>query len=296
MQAQIENFLNYLAVERGYSPHTIAAYRSDLAQFRDHLAARNVVTWRQVRKEHIQGYIRDLREREYAPATAARKVTAVRSFFRFLTAVEGLLDTDPTAAVEPPVTNRHLPHPLSVEEMERLLTAVNTDTPQGLRDRALLELLYATGMRAGEVIGLTLDDVDLEAGTVRCQGKGRKERILPLYERAAETLRAYLRTGRPQLLRQRTSAALFVTRLGRPLTRQWVWRVVRRHARAAGIERSVTPHTIRHSFATHLLDGGADLRTVQELLGHADIANTQIYTQVSTRRKREVFDRAHPRA
>ena len=237
-----------------------------------------------------------LREREYASSTVGRKVAAIRSFFHFLVA-DGVLQDDPTSTVDAPSVSKHLPHPLTLDQVERLLVeASRADTPRGLRDRALLELMYATGMRASEVIQLDVNAADLSTGTVRCVGKGNKERILPLYERAQEAIRVYLEDGRSRLLRGKDERALFVNHRGRPLTRQGLWLIVKEHARAARIEHEVTPHTLRHSFATHLLDGGAGLREVQQMLGHTNISSTQIYTKVSTRRKREAYDQAHPRA
>jgi integrase/recombinase XerD len=296
MQKRVEEFLHFVAVERGYSDHTVAAYRNDLSQFLTYLADEGVPSWHDVGRAHILDYILHLQGREYASSTVARKVAAVKSFFHFLVA-DGVLPDDPTVAVDSPPADKHLPHPLSPGQMARLLAEpAKSSTAKASRDRALLELMYATGMRATEVIGLEVDAVDLEAGTVRCMGKGKKERVLPLYERAIEVLRAYLENGRAKLLCRRDETALFVNHHGRPLTRQGLWLIVKEYAAAAGIERRVTPHVLRHSFATHMLDGGAGLREVQELLGHSNISSTQIYTEVSTRRKREAYDRAHPRA
>lgn len=296
MQAQVEQFLRFVTVEKGYSEHTISAYRNDLTQFLAFLMGEGVTFWQDVRRTHILDYIVYLKQREYVPSTIGRKVAAVKSFFHFLVA-DGVLQDDPTVAVDSPPVDKRLPRPLSPEEMARLLAApMRSDTPKGLRDRALLELMYATGMRASEVITLRLDAVDLEAGTVRCLGKGKKERILPLYERARQALRDYIEKGRARLLRGQDEQALFLNQRGQPLTRQGLWLLVREYAMAAGIEGEVTPHTLRHSFATHLLDGGAGLREVQQLLGHTNISTTQIYTKVSTRRKREAYDEAHPRA
>jgi integrase/recombinase XerD len=296
MQAQVEEFLRFVAVEKGYSSHTVAAYRNDLAQLLTYLAGEGVSSWRDVDRARVRDYVLHLRRRDYASSTVGRKVAAVKSCFHFLVA-DGVLADDPTASVDSPQVDKHLPHPLSREEMARLLAEVaRSDTAAGLRDRALLELMYATGLRASEAIQLKVDAVDLEAGTVRCLGKGKKERILPLYARAREALGVYLESGRQALLQGRDESALFINHRGYSLTRQGLWLIVKRHAAAAGIEREVTPHTLRHSFATHMLDGGAGLRELQQLLGHTNISSTQIYTKVSTRRKREVYDEAHPRA
>ncbi|MFQ6101612.1 MAG: site-specific tyrosine recombinase XerD [Anaerolineae bacterium] len=296
MQVQVEEFLRFVSVERGYSDHTIAAYRNDLVQFLTYVVGGKVSFWREVSRTHVLDYILYLKKREYAPATVARKIAAVKSFFHFLV-TDGVLQDDPTAAVDSPQVSKHLPHPLSQEEVARLLAEpAKSNSAKALRDWALLELMYATGMRASEVTGLEMDAVDLEAGTVRCVGKGGKERILPLHERARDALGAYLEGGRVRLLRGQDEKALFVNHRGQRLTRQGLWLIVRECAAAAGIERKVTPHTLRHSFATHLLDGGAGLREVQQLLGHTNISSTQVYTEVSTRRKREAYDKAHPRA
>jgi integrase/recombinase XerD len=296
MQTQVEEFLHFVVVEKGYSVHTAAAYRNDLTQFLAYLAGEDVPSWRDVNRAHILDYILYLKERGYAPSTTARKVAAVKSLFRFLV-TEGMLRDAPTVAVDSPSVDKHLPHPLSPEEVAHLLAEpAKSNTPKTSRDRALLELIYATGMRASEVVGLEVNAVDLEAGTVRCLGKGNKERILPLYERACEAIKDYLENDRAKLLQGGDEAALFVNHRGQPLTRQGLWLIVKEYAAAAGIKRRVTPHTLRHTFATHMLDGGAGLREVQQLLGHANISSTQIYTEVSTRRKREAYDKAHPRA
>lgn len=296
MHQRIEEFLHFVTVEKGYSRHTAAAYRNDLTQFHIYLEKERVTAWRDVGRSQIRDYIMYLKGRKYAHSTVARKVAAVKSFFHFLVG-DGVLLDDPTAAVDSPSVDRRLPHPLSPEQAARLLAEPGKSSgPKASRDRALLEMLYATGMRASEVIRLDVDAVDLEAGTVRCVGKGDKERVLPLYERAVDVLQAYLENGRGKLLHGQPEKALFVNHRGQPLTRQGLWLIVKEYAAAAGIERKVTPHVLRHTFATHMLDGGAGLREVQQLLGHSNISSTQVYTKVSTRRKREAYDKAHPRA
>jgi integrase/recombinase XerD len=293
---QLSDFLSYLEFERGYSAHTLSAYRNDLTQFAGYLDDQGVQSWRQVSRSRVEAYVGFLRRREYASSTVARKVAAIRSLFRFLVA-DGILLDNATQSVDSPGVEKHLPHPLSRQEVDRLLAEpAKHSSAKAVRDRALFELMYATGMRVSELVGLEVDAVDLDAGTVRCFGKGGKERILPVHEQALEALREYVESGRPQLLRGAASAALFVNHRGRPITRQGVWMIVKEYARAAGIEAEVSPHSIRHSFATHMLDGGAGLREVQQFLGHSSIASTQIYTKVSTKLKREVYDKAHPRA
>jgi len=223
-------------------------------------------------------------------------VAAVKSFFKFLEDI-GQISTNPAKELETPRAEKHLPATISAEDVDRLLAAPSDDTPAGLRDRAMLELLYATGLRVSELVSLNVNDVDLDEGTVRCMGKGKKERVLPLYEKARYALYRYLEHGRPQLLgKDNRQDALFLNRRGTRLTRQGLWLIIKRYVEQIGITQNVTPHTLRHSFATHMLRGGADLREVQQMLGHANITTTQIYTQVSDEHKREVYDEAHPRA
>jgi len=296
MKARIDEFLHFLTVEKGYSHHTIAAYQNDLAQLSDFLSNRELTSWPDVDRNTIQQYILHLKERGYAASTVSRKVASTKSFFHFLVR-DGFLSDDPTAAVDSPSADRHLPHPLSPDQVARLLAVPAQDeSRKGLRDQALLELMYATGMRASEIVNLSVDEVDLDEKTVRCMGKGKKERILPLYEGACKTLNTYLQKSRPELARGHETEALFLNHRGQRLTRQGLWLIVKECAESANINREVTPHTLRHTFATHLLDGGAGLREVQQLLGHTNISSTQIYTEVSTRRKREAYDQAHPRA
>ena len=296
MQQAVESFLDYLAVERGYSPNTLAAYRNDLTQFSRYLQ-RDYDTWDKVRKDVIIHYMLHLRERGYAPSTVARKVASLRSFFHFMEA-EGRIHTDPTATLESPRAGRHLPRALSPEEMERLLAQpAKEDTPKALRDRAILELLYATGMRVSELVSLNLDNVDLQKGSVRCLGKGSKERIMPIHAQAVHTLEQYLERARDKIPgKDEDEKALFLNMRGGRLTRQGLWLIVKKYAKAAGLGTDITPHILRHSFATHVLAGGLNLRQVQELLGHRSISTTQVYTRVTSERRREVFDRAHPRA
>ncbi len=288
MQTWVDEFLRYVTVEKGYARNTAVAYRNDLSQFVTYLANRAVFSWQDVTQVHILECIHDLKERGYASSTVARKLATIKSFFHFL-AADGILGDDPSNAVDFPTVDKSLPRPLTPEEMARLLLEpAKSRTPKALRDRAMLELMYATGMRVSEVIGLEVDAVDLGEKRVRCVGQGNRERILPLRERACNALSHYLEYGRPRLLRVQTEKALFVSRLGKSLTRQGLWLIVKGYAASAGIERAVTPHTLRHSFATHLLDGDTELSKVQKLLGHTNIASTQVYTEVSAQRKREV--------
>lgn len=297
MREAIEAFLHYIDVERGYAPNTIAGYASDLTQFVEHLEAQGHITqWSDVSQADVVGYQLSLREREYSTATVARKIAAIRSLFHFLVA-EGYLAEDPTALLDSPRVRKRLPRTLSAAEVERLIAAPYADpTPKGARDACLLELMYATGMRVSEIVALNIDDVNLASAAVRCFGKGAKERIVPIHERAVEVLQAYLQRGRIAFLRDPAERALFLNPRGRRLTRQGLWLIVKGYVRQAGIRGNVTPHTLRHSFATHLLAGGAGLREVQLLLGHANVATTQIYTHLTEERLRQTYDSAHPRA
>jgi integrase/recombinase XerD len=292
----VKDFLEHLSAERGYSPNTISAYAIDLSQFQDFLANR-LYDWRRVRKDDIAQYIISLKgDRQYSSATVARKVAAIKSFFHFLWK-EGYIADDPTSTLDSPRVEKRLPRALSLEDVKRLLEepAKNKDA-KGLRDRALLELAYATGMRASELVSLDLDDVNLASGCVRCLGKGSKERVIPMYARAVEALRDYIDEGRRIFLKKTGERAVFLNARGQRLTRQGLWLIVKGYVEDAGLSHLVTPHTLRHSFATHMLSGDADLINVQQLLGHASVSTTQIYTQVTSERLREVYDQAHPRA
>lgn len=300
MDTQIEAFLNHISVEKGYSANTLAAYNNDLTQFAEYLAMSTPETqqWTNIDKQTIIQFILHLKEREYSSATVARKVAAIKSFFHFLVS-EGVIPEDPTANLDSPKVRKRLPKTLTREEVERLLVEPTKDeSPKGFRDTALLELLDATGMRVSEIVSLKVSDVDLDRGTVRVYGKGNKERLIPIHTRAVEALKVYLESGRGYFLRNRgdEQQALFLNPRGTQLTRQGLWLIIKKYVEQAGIKTEVTPHTLRHSFATHLLEGGADLRNVQELLGHSNISTTQIYTHVSSERLRSTYDEAHPRA
>jgi integrase/recombinase XerD len=289
---QVSAFLRSLLLERGLADNTVAAYRRDLAQFEEFLAG--------CRRATVEVTAEDIREflaaGDWRPATRARKTAAVRALYRHLL-LAGVVRSDPSARLAPSRPDLVLPDTLSQEQAERLITRPGAG-PAGLRDRALLEILYGSGLRASESLSLRLQDVDLEVGFVRVTGKGDKERVVPLGRPGMQAVTAYLQRGRPLLGRvgHLKPPQLFLNQRGRPLTRQGLHLIVKRHARAAGLAETVSAHTLRHSFATHLLEGGADLRAVQEMLGHADLSTTQIYTHVTREHLRRLYDDAHPRA
>ena len=299
MRESIDRFLSYMTVERGVSPNTVAAYRNDLGQLAEFVGERapdsETRGWSAVDAHMIASYLLELHSRGYSDTTRARKVASAKSLFAFLIE-EGVVDTDPMDNVSSPKLGRSLPDTLTVDEVDALLSAPTGDSPAADRDRAMLELLYASGIRVGELVSLNLDDISLDQGAIRCFGKGSKERMVPIHDRAADLLRAYLGRGRPALAKAQSGAALFLNSRGKRLSRQGFWLVLKRWAEQSGIRKRVTPHTLRHSFATHLLRGGAPLRHVQELLGHASITTTQVYTHLTTEHVRNEYDRAHPRA
>ncbi|MFQ5945000.1 MAG: site-specific tyrosine recombinase XerD [Anaerolineae bacterium] len=302
MESQIQSFLEFLSVEKGYARNTLSAYQTDLNQFAGYLTERDRSLaygegWGRVGKDDILSYILHLKhERGYASATVARKVAAIKSHFHFLWR-DGVIAEDPTATLESPRVEKRLPRAISQSAVRKLLAEpAKGETPKAARDSALLELAYATGMRASEIVSLDLDDVNLPSGSIRCFGKGSKERIIPIYPRAAEALRRYLEHARRGFLKNPSERALFLNQRGRRLTRQGLWLIIKGYAEDAGLPDTVTPHTLRHSFATHMLDGDADLINVQQLLGHANVSTTQVYTQVTTERLHEAFEKAHPRA
>jgi integrase/recombinase XerD len=292
---EAESFLAWLELERGLAANTIAAYARDLVQFALFAGKRGAAGWPAVDVSAFEAWTAALTRAGYARSSQSRKLSAVRMLARHLVR-EGLRADDFTELVEGPRLRRKLPEVLSPAETARLLEAPPCSTPRGLRDRAFLELLYSSGLRVSELSGLLLQSVHLDEGYVRVFGKGSKERIVPVGGRAVQAIRNYLANGRPHLVRPRTGSELFLSQQGRAISRKMVWVLVKTHARAAGIRKTVKPHLLRHSFATHLLDGGADLRAIQEMLGHADISTTQIYTAVQAARVAEEHALYHPRA
>ncbi len=301
MKEDIERFLTYLSVEKGFSDNTTVAYRNDLlhdlAVFAEQEIGRrgSIPSWANFSRQDMLGYLLHLKERGYAATTQARKVAAAKSFFGFMVA-EGRLRANPTENVGSPNVGRPLPKPISVSQVRRLLEQpARLSTPEARRDRAMLELLYASGMRVSELVALNLDDI-IGDGYVRCFGKGHKERIIPIHQRAILAVEEYIKEARSKLTQNRQERALFLNRRGERLTRQGFWQILKAYAKKAELGAGVTPHTLRHSFATHMLSGGADLRSVQELLGHANISTTQVYTHLTTEHVRRTYEKSHPRA
>ncbi len=290
----LDEFLHYCAAECGLSANTLQAYESDASDFLRFAGAGDGRALGGLNSGRLVEYVDACRRRGLSPGTIWRRLVSVRMFYRFLLS-EGHVETDPSEALQTPRLWKRIPEVLNVEDVERLLEAPGRDSPLGLRDRAALEMLYATGARASELCGLDVADVNSEYGFVRCYGKRMKERLVPVGSRALEAVGEYLARGRPALLRGKDEPALFLTRTGRRLSRNALWQRVRMHARAAGVSAGVHPHTLRHSFATHLLSGGADLRSVQVMLGHADISTTEIYTHVDHSRLKSIHEKYHPR-
>jgi integrase/recombinase XerD len=297
----VDNFLKYLEVEKGFPQNTILAYRNDLNQFAAFVEAEAakrgyIPAWAGFDRQAMLGYLLDLRQRNYAATTVARKVAAIRSLFNFMVA-EGMIKTNPIQDVRSPKIGKSLPKPISISQVRLLLEQPSKlATPEAKRDKAMLHLLYASGMRVSELVSLNLDDIDINGGYVRCFGKGHKERMIPIHEQAALAVKEYIEGTRPQLVHKGDEKALFVNLRGDRLTRQGFWQILKGYAKAANLTTEITPHTLRHSFATHMLNGGADLRSVQELLGHANISTTQIYTHLTSEHIRRTYEKSHPRA
>ncbi|MCL2140063.1 MAG: site-specific tyrosine recombinase XerD [Dehalococcoidia bacterium] len=302
MRQDIDNFLNHLRVEKGFSSNTTAAYANDLNQLATFVEdvtfgrGDKNSSWNSFDHNAMLGYMLNLKERGYVVTTVARKVAAAKSFFAFLLA-DGRIKTDPTENISSPKVGKELPETLTVSQARSLIEQpAKINSPEAKRDKAMLELLYATGMRVSELVGLNVDDIDTKNGFVRPFGKGKKERLVPVYPQSAQSLDVYAKEVRPKFVRSVTEKAFFVNQRGERLTRQGLWQIMKGYAKKIGLEKKVTPHILRHSFATHMLNGGADLRSVQELLGHANIATTQIYTHLTTEHVRQAYNKAHPRA
>ena len=291
---EIEGFLGFISLERGLAANTISSYRRDLDQAADFFGRKGARGWSSVKPAEAAAWIHSLSSAKYSVASLARKLSALRMLARFLVR-EKIRDDDFTVLLTAPKPARRIPGTLSEEEMARLVAAPTGGDARALRDRALLELFYSSGLRVSELAALNLQQIDLREGFLRVFGKGSKERVVPVGRKACEAIETYLAAGRPQLVRPHTGSALFLNHRGRPLSRVALWKIVKAHARRAGITKNVKPHALRHSFATHLLTGGADLRAIQEMLGHSSISTTQIYTAVEPQRLLDHHAKYHPR-
>ena len=300
MRVEIKSFINYLSVEKGFSENTTAAYRNDLNQLVDFVESEvagkgSVPSWANFTRQGMLSYLLNLKERGYADTTVARKVAAAKSFFGFLVG-EGDIRSDPTDNMRSPSVGKTLPKPISISQVHQLLEQpAKLSTPEAKRDRVMLELLYAGGMRISELVALNIGNVTKD-GFVRCVGKGNKERMIPIYEQVAQAVTKYTEEVRPQLAHGKNDPALFLNPRGERLTRQGFWQKLKDYARSANLSAQISPHTLRHSCATHMLSGGADLRSLQELLGHANISTTQVYTHLTTDYIRSTYEKSHPRA
>ncbi len=294
MKELVENFLNYLTVERGLSNNTVVSYREDLNSYLSFMQKCKIDALAKITKENITDFMLQERQKGIAANSIARRLAAIRMFHRFLTR-ERILKNDPSALIDSPKLWKKVPDTLTLNEVESLIAAVNVRNTQGIRDKAVFELLYATGMRVSEAVNLKKDNVNLDIGFLRCVGKGNKERIIPLGKKAIEAVKKYTQDSRNKLLHGKESEFLFVSRLGQKISRQSLWKLIKKYAKLAHIKKPIKPHILRHSFATHLLEHGADLRSVQEMLGHSDISTTQIYTHINKDRLKSVHKQFHPR-
>lgn len=294
MKEFIDMFLNYLSVERGLAQNTIIAYRKDLDSYTDFISGRRVDILSKTTKDDVTDFMFHLKSKGLNANSIARRLSAIKVFYRFLTR-ERVLKADPTSLIDSPKLWKKIPEALSLNEVDALLNRPNMRNRQGLRDKAILETIYATGMRVSEAVNLKLDNVNLDIGFLRCIGKGNKERVIPLGKKAISSVKRYLEISRPNFLKQKDSEFLFLNRSGKKISRQSLWKIIKRYAKEAGIKKSMKPHILRHSFATHLLERGADLRSVQEMLGHSNISTTQIYTHINKDRLKAVHRMFHPR-
>ncbi len=294
MKDLIDEFMNYLSVERGLAKNTLMAYRRDLDKYIDYLSQKGIKAAAPVKREHVSDFMFDLKKHDMSATTIGRNLAAIKMFHRFLVR-ENLSKEDPTTLVDTPKLWQRVPSVLTLGEIEAMIAAASGRKPQQIRDAAILEIFYASGLRVSELADLKTGSIDHDVGFVRAVGKGSKERIIPLGKKAREAVQKYLLKARPQLLKSQTNDVLFLSRLGKKISRQSLWAVIKLYARRANIKKTIKPHTLRHTFATHLLEHGADLRSVQEMLGHADISTTQIYTHVDKERLKKVHKEFHPR-
>ncbi len=290
----LDAFLNYLSVERGLSRNTIISYQEDINAYIDFLKASRIESFSLTKKNDITDFMLSQKDRGLAANSIARRLAAIKGFYRFLVR-ERILKADPSNLIDSPKLWKKIPQALSVNEVDALLSQPNIRNMQGIRDKAVLETIYATGMRVSEAVNLKKDNVNLDVGFLRCTGKGNKERVIPLGKKAINSIKRYLKESRPQQLKNKESDSLFLNRFGKQISRQSLWKIIKRYAKEARIKKPIRPHILRHSFATHLLERGADLRSVQEMLGHADISTTQIYTHISKERLKSIHRMFHPR-
>jgi integrase/recombinase XerD len=294
MKEFIDIFLNYLSVERGLSRNTIIAYKGDLGFYMDFIMGLKIDSLSKTAKNDIVNFMFYQKDKGLSANSISRRLAAIKVFYRFLVR-ERILKIDPASLIDSPKLWKKIPETLSLNEVEDLLTQPNNRDKLGIRDKAILETLYATGMRVSEAVNLKVDNVNLDIGFLRCIGKGNKERVIPLGKKAIDSLKRYLENSRPQLLKKKESEFLFLNRFGKKISRQSLWKTVKKYAKAARIKKPMRPHILRHSFATHLLERGADLRSVQEMLGHANISTTQIYTHINKDRLKSIHRKFHPR-
>ena len=294
MNELVDAFLNYLSVERGLSRNTIISYQEDINAYIDFLKGAHIDSFPLTKKNDITDFMLFQKDKGLASNSVARRLAAIKAFYRFLVR-ERMLKADPSNLIDSPKLWKKIPQTLSVNEVDALLSQPNIRNRQGIRDKAILETLYATGMRVSEAVNLKTDNVNLDVGFLRCIGKGNKERIIPLGAKAMSSIRRYLKVSRPQQLKNKEIDFLFLNRFGKKISRQSLWKLIKRYAREARIKKPIRPHILRHSFATHLLERGADLRSVQEMLGHANISTTQIYTHISKERLKAIHRMFHPR-
>lgn len=295
MKRVLKDFISYLSVERGLAVNTLESYQRDLVKYLNYLKKQRLDRFEDASRKIISQFLMEEKEKGLSPATLTRNLASIRSFYNFLLQ-EQIVQRNPAAETESPRREKKLPQVLSFQDVELLLEQPKTGNPIGLRDKAMLELLYATGIRVSELVALSINNINLKTGFLRCEGKGSKERMIPLGSMALFSLQEYLQFGRPKLLKIINEKAFFLNQHGSRLTRQGFWKIFKKYALKAKISKEITPHTLRHSFATHLLENGADLRSVQEMLGHADISTTQIYTQITKRKIKEIYNQTHPRA
>ena len=295
MDRTLMNFINYLTVEKGLAKNTLESYHRDLRSFKVFLQQTGVGSFQETTRGNIVSFMLNLQNNGKAKATLSRNLASIRSLYHYLIQ-EKIIAEDPCVELESPKLEKRLPKVMTTQEVELLLDQPDLLQVTGVRDKAMLEVIYATGIRVSELMSLNVADINSEAGFIRCIGKGSKERIIPLGSVAILNVEKYIKLSRPKLIRHTGEIALFVNQHGKRLTRQGFWKILKKYVRETGINKEITPHTLRHSFATHLLENGADLRSVQEMLGHADISTTQIYTQVSKRKLRDIYEKTHPRA